>query len=509
MPVPTLQQQPYAVNTPFLPSIGPRTVPVVYDFSLSANYALDFSYQINQALMDKLQTAFIDNSQNSAAVTLAWSGSQQEIIIGGNSQGFVPLLVGAIPKGNLSSLGSGKTTVSYLNIPIAPAVWSVNGTPFTFNPSTGALIVSDPVIDSVTTSNGVQVIERVTGSGDAVRNFYKSQNVLTGAVQSSVASLLVGSPSFFVNFVDIYISGDASLGAQTVNGTSFSPARETGSVTLSNANLSVSCGTGNTPSGVGTSQTFSSGSLAKIYYEASITFTNSTEISNAGVGIANLSQPNNTHINQPFAVGMRYVDGAILVGGASSGTTGGAFLTTQNAAIAIDIGNKLFWAKNLTAGGNWNNNVSNNPATGVGGISFSGISGTTGWDLFAYIGSVNPPTGSTVTANFGSSAFSGTVPSGFVAPAVTTGGTQGVTVQVTDGTNVISEGYAYVGASLTGSTAGPSANVQMIKLDQLNYTSKTAANTLGLSILYGGSTGSLATGVVVYNIGAGVTSTLN
>lgn len=509
MPAPTLQQQPYAVNTPFLPSIGPRSLPVSYDFSLSANYALDFSYQINQALMDKLQTAYIDNSQNSGAVTLSWGGSQQNIIIGGNSQGFVPLLVGAIPKGNLTSTGTGKTLVSYLNVPISPAVWSVNGTPFTFNPSTGALIVSDPVLDSITTSNGMQVIDRVVASGDVVRNLYKTQNAITGFTQSSVASLLVGNPSFFVNFIDVYLSGDASLGAQTVNGTSFSPARETGSVTLAGGNLVVTCGTGNTPSGVGTSQTFSSGSLAKIYFEASITFTNTTQISNAGAGIANLSQPNNTHINQPFAVGLRYVDGAILVAGASSGTTGGAFTTTQNAAIAIDIGNKLFWAKNISAAGNWNNNVANNPATGVGGISFSGISGATGWDLFGFIGSVNPPAGSTLTANFGSSAFAGSVPAGFVAPAVTTGGTQGVTVQITDGTNVISEGYAYVGASLTGSTAGPSQNAQLIKLDQLNYTSKTAANTLGLSFIYGGSTQTLSTGVIVYNIGAGLTATVN
>lgn len=508
MVAPTNQQNAFAVNTPFIPKIGPKALPLQFDFSAAASYTLDFVGIIQQNKIDRIQTLFLDNSANTAGnLSVTFADTGQTVICPPGWQGYVPVLTSATPRIVISSTGTGKAQVWALNFPEPPGFWPTTQTSPAFTPG-GALIVSDAALDSVTTTNGVQVIERVVGSGDVVYNVFQSQNAISGLTTGQVPNLLVGSPSLFVDFIDVMISGDASLGAQTVNGTSFDPTKEMSGITLANSNLTVSQGTQNSPVGVLTSLTFGSGSTSKVYYESTVSFTNATQISNMGSGLANLSQPTNTHINQGFAAAVRFVDGAILVGGSSVGTTGGAFTTTQVAGIAIDFGNKLLWVRN--GAGNWNNSGAANPATGAGGISFSGISGATGWALGGFAGSATGnPTGASETANFGSSAFANAAPAGFVAPGTTTGGTQGVTVQVTEGGRLIAEGYAYVGASLTASTAGPSPNVQLIKLDKLNYDAKSTGTTLGLSLIYGGATQTLNSGVLIYNIGAGQTATVN
>jgi hypothetical protein len=77
--------------------------------------------------------------------------------------------------------------------------------------------------------------------------------------------------------------------------------------------------------------------------------------------------------------------------------------------LAIDLIAHLLWVR--IGAGNWNGNATYNPATGVGGISLP--SGLNSGAVFAGI-SVNN-TGDFSTANFGGSAFSQTIPSGFSA----------------------------------------------------------------------------------------------
>ncbi len=78
-------------------------------------------------------------------------------------------------------------------------------------------------------------------------------------------------------------------------------------------------------------------------------------------------------------------------------------------ALAVDIGAKLFWHKNLTAGGGWNNTGAD-PGAGTGGIDISSINAG---PYFA-AGTVSNTAGAdTMTANFGGSAYAGAVPSGF------------------------------------------------------------------------------------------------
>ena len=94
-----------------------------------------------------------------------------------------------------------------------------------------------------------------------------------------------------------------------------------------------------------------------------------------------------------------------------NGTAGFAAAGSWN-ACAIDFTAKLIW---FTADGtHWNSNssVTNNPATGVGGLDISAISAT----QFAGLAAAGSVSGTRkLTANFGGTAFNFTVPVGFSA----------------------------------------------------------------------------------------------
>lgn len=125
------------------------------------------------------------------------------------------------------------------------------------------------------------------------------------------------------------------------------------------------------------------------------------------------------------AVGMCAVfkSGTIWLDGSSTGLTLGARAANDVIGIAVDFGARLAWFR-VAAAGNWNGSATANPATGAEGISipFMGI-GIPGFPL-----SVMGANLDSITANFGDTAFTGTVPSGF---------TSGFTAGVTSPTNAL------------------------------------------------------------------------
>lgn len=173
-------------------------------------------------------------------------------------------------------------------------------------------------------------------------------------------------------------------------------------VSLSNGNLTFT-GTSN-QGGVRSTDSKTSG---KWYYEAII---NTNVASDTGVGIANGSVAFTALASNAGGGVIAFTDfssGAILVNGSASGKTLGIASNGDRIDVAFDVTGQLFWARRN--GGNWNGTVGADPATGTGGISFSGLGAVA---MFA-AGTVS--TGTVVTANFGATAFSGTVPSGYTA----------------------------------------------------------------------------------------------
>jgi hypothetical protein len=99
--------------------------------------------------------------------------------------------------------------------------------------------------------------------------------------------------------------------------------------------------------------------------------------------------------------------GNIALNGSNTGSTLGARAAGDIIGIAVDFAAQLIWFR-VAPSGNWNGSGTANPATAVGGISFSTIGGNVLFPVMFLAGASEAG-----TANFGASAFSGAVPSGF------------------------------------------------------------------------------------------------
>jgi hypothetical protein len=203
------------------------------------------------------------------------------------------------------------------------------------------------------------------------------------------------------------VASDSSTWNNLPN-TTFNPADKEGHITLSGGNLTAL----GTAGWTGICRAVDGVSSGKFYFE--FTF-NATQAS-SGVGVAIGTLPVTTTFGDVVVgycgvvrSGLVYVDGGTTytVGGvAGSNINFGTISSGTVICVVIDVPNKLMWIR-LGAAGNWNNNASRNPATGVGGVSIPNV--TTAFPTVCFGGA------DTLIANFGSSAFTGSVPSGFTA----------------------------------------------------------------------------------------------
>lgn len=179
------------------------------------------------------------------------------------------------------------------------------------------------------------------------------------------------------------------------------PAR-TSLATLSNGNLTIASTATN---GIGIST--SSRNSGKYHLE--ITANHSTS-ANLAYGLVKASFNLNNWVGQDansfgvwsgigsFQTYFNNVGSSIMTGGWGQGDV---------VAFEFDLSARLLWFLNRTSSSPWNVNTFANPATGVGGISFSGLTGP-------YFFCANPyATGTITTVNFGATPFSVTPSSGF------------------------------------------------------------------------------------------------
>ena len=147
--------------------------------------------------------------------------------------------------------------------------------------------------------------------------------------------------------------------------------------------------------------------------------------------------------------GTVYVDsvsmGTNLLGTISNGTV---------VCFAFDVDARLIWMRSGAAG-NWNGSASANPATGVGGF-LTGL----GRGIPAYPAFFGAASAEAVTANFGDTAFAGTVPSGF---------TSGFTAGVTSPTNTLATQSAVEHWLATN----PDAQITQVALEHWASTTST------------------------------------
>lgn len=101
--------------------------------------------------------------------------------------------------------------------------------------------------------------------------------------------------------------------------------------------------------------------------------------------------------------------GVFLWSGSGSSGVVGAFTTPNVVSLEIDLSAHLIWAS--INGGNWNNSGTANPATGTGGITYSGVS----VPVMPGVSSTDSNgTHSSFTLNAGATSFTKAASAGFV-----------------------------------------------------------------------------------------------
>lgn len=186
--------------------------------------------------------------------------------------------------------------------------------------------------------------------------------------------------------------------------TTWNPADKSASVTLSGSNLTA---TGSASAGGVRANAFKT--TGKVYWEYTCTAASGTATGSGtdiGIGLSSaiLSSVGGSGTNavlQIMSSGIIYVNG-------NTSAFGGAVVCPATVAVAVDFTGKKFWLRALN-GGQWNgNNATNDPGTGLGGSDISSLSGN--WYPLVTFSAAD-----VITANFGASAFVGSMPTGYAA----------------------------------------------------------------------------------------------
>jgi hypothetical protein len=221
------------------------------------------------------------------------------------------------------------------------------------------------------------------------------ENIAIGVAKTATVEI-IGSAS--LNNTDIRLQ----LEYTGTSIQSWNPA-DKNDVTFSNGNLTAT-GVTSSQGGVRAYPYFSSG---KYYWECKVDVISSN---NWGVGVAIASCDLDAVGNTPNNAAVIFKSGNIYVNNVYTGTSLGARAANDIFSVAVDATARLIWFR-VAPSGNWNASGTADPATGVGGISISALSGAL-FPVFSSIGADQ------TTINLGATTFSGSIPSGFVTTAL-------------------------------------------------------------------------------------------
>jgi SPRY domain-containing protein len=172
--------------------------------------------------------------------------------------------------------------------------------------------------------------------------------------------------------------------------------------TLSNGNLTATASSGATGGARSTAQK----TTGKYYFEITIPIIVEGCQSACGV-VTSAGTYTNMANDGTNSTEILTNSGTIFSNNTTNSNSVGMPVDNDLIGVAIDLDNRRGWFRRN--GGNWNGNATNNPATNTGGVP---IQSAVSFAPAVAFGSSHA-TGDRFTANFGGTAFSGAVPSGF------------------------------------------------------------------------------------------------
>lgn len=276
--------------------------------------------------------------------------------------------------------------------------------------------------------------------------------------------------------------------------TTYNPSDLSG-VTLTGSNLIATCSVAG-----GAVRAVDGLTTGKYYWEVTfpVAGNSQTGLANATATLPGLGSTN------PLRCAVLNTSGQIFVNGVYAGLNAGSISSGSLICIAADLGAELIWFR-VGAAGNWNGVAANNPATGVGGASFNAMGGPPGFAVYPI--SMFSSTTQQHTANFGATAFTGTVPSGFTS-GWPSGSGAGTSATILTQASIEEWGASAPAVRLTqasieewGPPPAPIVNVTQVSIEEwgpvlgVQYrgttTGPTTSATTNVITLPGGSLGDL------------------
>ena len=102
---------------------GPIAFPITLNFTTSQNLSIDISQLEKLGFLDHIQTLYIDTNGLSAPLTITFRGSNQNIIVNQNTEGYYAVLCPNPTAIDFSSAGNAVASVILFNNPVAPFSW--------------------------------------------------------------------------------------------------------------------------------------------------------------------------------------------------------------------------------------------------------------------------------------------------------------------------------------------------------------------------------------------------
>lgn len=207
---------PYPVFNGLVPKEGPKTIPLNLDFSLNNSILIDLMLNNQLGQIREVQTIYFDASNATATTFVTVDGSLQTMALPAKSCGYLPLLVPNPPKITFSNSSPSKVNIELLNVPMAAAVWpSTSSTP-SFNPSTGALIVSDPILEASLGTLPLSTNNKAFATNDVLAPLYIGTR--SSSAQFSTTTPVViytGAPGWVLTSLELWMDGNVT---QTTSG---------------------------------------------------------------------------------------------------------------------------------------------------------------------------------------------------------------------------------------------------------------------------------------------------
>jgi len=111
------------VNCQTVPPEGPRTVPLILDFSQTSTYSLSLQNMMSRNFISMIQGIFVDNSANGSPIQINVPTTGQTLQVAPNRQAYLVLLCPNPVSLNFSSNGGIAVNVTLLNFPVTNHEW--------------------------------------------------------------------------------------------------------------------------------------------------------------------------------------------------------------------------------------------------------------------------------------------------------------------------------------------------------------------------------------------------